>query len=219
MPDEATIRWAETDADIDAAYALFRRRIGVALVEDEASFRISVSCESADWIPRLGLAEVDGRPVAAQLGGLLPAVRLLSLPYTAVAEAFEGRGIYRMLKLAMIERLRHDARAHALPEPEGNVAEEPVGSAQYRRKVGGGIAVVLPVAYRSPAAQGLRETPLALTYEPLTAVAAPIDPVAIRGIVAAIYRGIYRIAAPEQDPTFRRVVATLAGAPGGLSGA
>jgi hypothetical protein len=219
MAGEPRIRWAGTAADVDAAHQLFRRRIGPLLVEDAASFRISATVETADWVPRLGLAKVDGELAGAQLGGLLPAVAMLSLPYTAVAEPFEGQGVYRRLKTAMIERLWLDARERNLPEPAGNVSEEPVGSAQYRRKVEGGIAVVLSVAYASPAAQGLAETPLALTFEPLGDIPPPSSAEVLRRIVAAVYRGLYRIADPERDPTFQRVVASLGGDQGGPSGA
>jgi hypothetical protein len=217
MAREPLIRWAQSAAEVQAAHQLFLRRIGPRLVEDAASFRISATVETADWVPRLGLAEVDGQLAGAQLGGLLPAVRMLSLPYTAVAEPFEGQGVYRRLKAAMIERLRLDARERNLPEPVGNVSEEPVGSAQYRRKVEGNIAVVLPVAYASPAAQGLEETPLALTFEPLTDVPPPSSAGALRAVVAAVYRGLYRIADPDRDPTFRRVIASLDDGRGGLS--
>jgi hypothetical protein len=219
MSAEPLIRWARTAAEVDAAHDLFLRRIGPRLVEDRASFRLSATLETADWVPRLGLAEVDGRLAAAQLGGLLPAVGMLSLPYTAVAEPFEGRGVYRRLKAAMLERLRSDARARGLPEPAGNISEEVIGGAQYRRKVERGSAVVLPVAYVSPAAQGLAETPLALTFEPLLDVAPPSSPDALRAIVAAVYRGLYRIAEPEDDPAFRRIAAALGRVPSEPPGA
>jgi len=209
VPAEPRLRWAHSPADLEAAHALFLRRIGARLVEDWASFQLSVALATADWVPRLGLVEIDGALGAAQLGGLLPAVNLISLPYTAVAERFEGQGLYRLLKTAMLDQLRADARARGLPDPLGNVSEEPVGSAQYRRKVERGIAVVLPVAYTSPATQGLGATPLALTYEPL-AGAAPSQADALRAIVVAVYRGLYRIAEPERDPTFQRTVASLA---------
>ena len=218
MQAEPVVRWARTDADVDAAHDLFQRRIGARLVEDRESFQRSATVETADWVPRLGLVEVGGRLAGAQLGGLLPAVGMLSLPYTAVGEAFEGRGIYRQLKEAMIARLRHDARERGLPEPAGNVSEEVTGSAQYRRKVERGIAVVLPVAYRSPAAQGLEETPLALTYEPLTDAAPPSSAEALRTLVAAVYRGLYGIAEPERDPAFQRIVAELGTGPRAPSG-
>jgi hypothetical protein len=219
MPAEPLIRWARAATDVDAAHDLFLRRIGPRLVEDRASFRLSATRATADWVPRLGLAEVDGQLVGAQLGGLLPAVGMLSLPYTAVAEPFEGRGVYRQLKAAMLERLRSDARARGLPEPVGNIAEEVLGGAQYRRKVERGIAVALPVAYVSPAAQGLAETPLALTFEPLLDVTPPTSPDALRAIVAAVYRGLYRIARPEDDPAFGRIVASLGRVPSGPPGA
>jgi GNAT superfamily N-acetyltransferase len=218
MATELVVRWTRTDEDVDAAHDLFRRRIGARLVEDRASFRRSATVETADWVPRLGLAEFGGRLVGAQLGGLLPAVGVLSLPYTAVAEEFEGRGIYRQLKEAMVAHLRRDARACGLPEPAGNVSEEVTGSAQYRRKVERGVAVVLPVAYRSPAAQGLEETALALTYEPLTDAASPSSPEALRALVAAVYRGLYGIAEPERDLAFQRTVAELGTGPRAPSG-
>ncbi|MGE0541445.1 MAG: hypothetical protein AB7R89_14825 [Dehalococcoidia bacterium] len=219
MQAEPVVRWAQSDTDVDVAHALFVRRIGTGLVEDRTSFQRSATVETADWAPRLGLVEMGGRLVGAQLGGLLPAVGMLSLPYTAVAEEFEGRGIYRQLKEAMLEQLRRDARKRGLPEPSGNVSEEVTGSAQYRRKVERGIAVVLPVVYHSPAAQGLPETMLALTYEPLTDAGPPSSPEMLRALVAAVYRGLYGIAEPERDPTFQRVVATIGRIPRASSGA
>lgn len=209
MAAEPRIRWARTAADIDAAHGLFVSRIGARLVEDAASFRVSATLETADWLPRLGVVEVDGVLAAAQLGGLLPAVGLLSLPYTAVAGPFEGQGVYRRLKAAMLAELRALARTRGLPEPAGNISEEVAGSAQYRRKVERGTAVVLPVTYWSPAAQGMTESPLALTYEPLTAAPPPTTPAALRAAIAAIYRGLYRVAVPERDPAFQRTVASL----------
>jgi GNAT superfamily N-acetyltransferase len=209
VPDEIEIRWAAGDAEVRAAYALFVERIGRALVEDEGSFVTSATVAGEDWAPRLGLAMAGEGLVAAQLGGLLPAVGLLSLPYTAVAASHEGRGIYRRLKEAMLARLRDDARARGLPEPAGNVAEEHPGSGQYRRKIGGGFAIVLPVDYVAPAAQGLAETPLALTYEPLTNAPPPTSPEALRAVIAAVYRGLYRVAEPERDPSFRRTIASI----------
>lgn len=199
------IRWADTAADIDRAHRLFLARIGPRLVEDAASFRLSAGEASPEWRPRLGLVEVDGVLVAAQLGGLLPAVGLVSLPYTAVAEGWEGRGVYHRLKAAMLAALREDARALGLPEPRGNVSEEVEGSAQYRRKVERGAAVRLPLYYVAPAAQGLRETELALTYEPLDGAAPVLAPDDLLAIVAAVYRGLYRVARPEEDAAFGRV--------------
>ena len=212
MAVEPQIRWAATIEDVLAAHALFRKRIGADLVEDQASFIISATAAGADWLPRLGIAELGGRLAAAQLGGLLPAVGMLSLPYTAVAEEFEGQGVYRALKTAMLAALREDARARGLPTPIGNVSEERPGSAQYRRKVEGGIAIVLPVAYLAPAAQGLAETRLALTYEPLTDAPPPGSAEELRAVVAAIYRGLYRLAEPETGAAFRRTVASIGAA-------
>lgn len=199
------VRPGASEPDLRAAHALFRRRIGDCLVEDWDSFRLSATEETADWAPLLLLAEVEGQLAAAQLGGLLPAVRLLSLPYTAVEERFEGQGIYLHLKRAMIERLRAMAAGRGLPAPLGNVAEEAPGSPQYRRKVEGGIAVVLPVAYVQPAAQGLAEAPLALTFEPLVQPSPTFTADDLRRIVVAIYRGLYRIPDPPAHPAFQRM--------------
>jgi hypothetical protein len=204
------VRFSRAAADIAAAHRLFVRRIGRRHVEDAASFRVSASVETADWIPRLGLAEHGGRLVAAQLGGLLPAVAMLSLPYTAVDESYEGQGVYLRLKQAMIAELGALARARGLPAPLGNVSEEAPGSAQYARKVGRGIAVAFPFPYAQPAVLGLDEAPLALTFEPLVAPPPAFTPADHRRIVAAVYRGLYRIADPTADPTFRRIAAAIA---------
>lgn len=204
-----TVRAAASARDLAAAHRLFRRRIGRRLVEDAAAFRLSACQETVDWAPLLLLAEVDGVMAGAQLGGLLPAVQLLSLPYTAVAAAYEGRGVYRRLKQRMLAELAAMAAARGLPPPRGNVSEEAPGSAQYARKVGGGIAVPLPLDYVQPAAQGLVETPLTLTFEPLTSPPPVFDADTLLTIVAAVYRSLYRITEPERHPAFIRVAASL----------
>ncbi|MFN8559660.1 MAG: hypothetical protein U0531_20730 [Dehalococcoidia bacterium] len=224
-----TVRFVVNKDDLRAAHALFRHRIGPELVEEFTGFRVSATVEAADWLPRLAVAVADGSPlgadapvapagnadgetsslpsrlIAAQLGGLLPAVAMVSLPYTAVAEGFEGRGVYLTVKRAMLAELRAMAAARGLPPPVANISEEAPGSAQYRRKVEGGIAVALPVAYAQPTALGLPERPLALTYEPLVGPAPAFTAADLRRIVAAVYRGLYRITDPETNPTFVRM--------------
>lgn len=177
--------------------------------------------ETTDWIPRLALAVAPIPPpqtrrhepqdkscsvVGAQLGGLLPAVGMLSLPYTAVDERFEGQGVYRRLKQAMLAELRALAAARGLPPPTGNVSEEVPGSAQYERKIGRGIAAVLPIPYLQPAVEGLKETSLALTFEPLVEPAPRFDRDDVLRIIAAVYRGLYRIARPEEHPAFQAII-------------
>ncbi len=205
--DSLQIRFARTEREARAAHRLFVRRIGDCLVEDWPSFRVTALAGSGEWLPRLALAEHDGRLVGAQLGGLLPAVGLLSLPYTAVAEGWEGQGVYRALKAAMLAELRALATAQGLPPPAGNVAEEAPGSAQYRRKVERGGAIAFPYLYLQPAEQGLVETPLALTYEPLVGPPPSCTPEVYLHLVAAVYRALYRITAPEEHPTFQRIAA------------
>lgn len=207
-----SIRFARTVRDARAAHRLFMRRIGTELVEDWSSFRRSALVSTDVWIPRLALAEHAGRLVGAQLGGLLVEVGLLSLPYTAVAEDWEGRGVYRALKSAMLAELRALAATHGLPPPAGNVAEEVPGSVQYRRKVEQGPALAFPYLYLQPAVQGLAERPLALTYEPLRGPPPPCTPEVYLRLVAVVYRALYRIAVPEEHPTFRRIAATVLGA-------
>jgi hypothetical protein len=206
---EPSIRFSGSDADARAAHALFVRRIGPRYVEDWPSFRLTALEENGDWLPCLGLAEVDGRLAAAQLGGLLPAAQMLSLPYTAVAEPFEGQGVYLALKRAMLAELGARAARRGLPPPLGNIAEEAPGSAQFRRKVEGGIATVLPFAYAQPTAQGLTEMPLALTFEPLVHPPPAYGADDYERIVASIYRGLYRIAHPEENPTYQRIAASI----------
>jgi len=205
---DASIRFARTVRDARAAHRLFVRRIGADLVEGWSSFHQSALVPTSFWVPRLALAERAGQLIGAQLGGLLLEVGLLSLPYTAVAERWEGHGVYRALKAAMLAELRALAAALGLPPPAGNVAEEVPGSAQYRRKVERG-AIAFPFLYLQPAVQGLAERPLALTYEPLVGPPFPCTPTRYLRLVAAVYRALYRIERPEEHPTFRRIAADV----------
>ncbi len=229
------IRFSRFEEGVRAAHDLFIERIGAHHVEDADGFRQSVCVETADWIPRLGLAFVARdtggdavrRPAAssaepelssgawtlaaAQLGGLLPPIRMVSLPYTAVAAPFEGQGVYLTLKRAMLAELQSLAGARGLPAPLGNISEEAPGSAQYQRKVGRGIAIPFGFTYYQPAVSGLREISLALTFEALARPAPQFSPDDELQIVAAIYRGLYRIARPESHPTFQRIAASIRG--------
>ncbi len=211
VPERLDVTFTRTSEDVAAAHALLLRRIGPALVEDRASFAVSATVETADWIPLLGVVRAGSarQPAAAQLGGLLPRVApgltLLSLPYTAVDVPYEGRGVYRTLKMAMLRRLAALATARGLPPPAGNVSEESPGSAQYRRKVERAHAIVLPVPYRQPALHGLAEVPLALTYEPLDGGGMVFDRALALAVVRAVYRALYRIDDPEANPAYRRI--------------
>jgi hypothetical protein len=118
---------------------------------------------------------------------------MLSLPYTAVEEAFEGRGIYRTLKAAMLTALQEDARVRDLPDPTGNVSEERPGSAQYRRKVEGGIAVVLPIDYRAR-----RPGPPGNTIGADLRAAGGCAAAFVGGEARAIVGAIYRRALPDR---------------------
>lgn len=211
------IEFTRADKDLHEAHALFTRRIGADMVEDEASFLQSAGADTADWIPALAVARIDGKMAGALLGGLLPGVSMLSLPYTAVDERFEGRGVYTKMKPALIDELRAMARARGLPPPLANVSEETPDSDHFRHKVVRGNAVVLPMAYAQPAVQGLEECPLALTFEPLTATMPSLTADNCIAIVRAVYRGLYRIDHPDEHPTFRRIIASIAAPVGPLT--
>lgn len=213
-----SIRFSHEPADVAWAHVLFVDRIGPSLVESLDSFIRSATETTALWIPRLALAEVAGRQVGAQLGGILPEIGLLSLPYTAVATGWEGQGVYTALKRTMLAELQHMARARGLPSPPGNISEEAFGSAQYRRKVERGNAIVLPVPYLQPAAHGVGQTPLALTYEPLAGSVPAFTPERCLAIVTAVYRALYRIDRPEEHPSFQAIVSGIAGAAPSLDG-
>ena len=213
---ECSVRFRSAPDDIGWAHALFVERIGASLVESRESFVQSATEQTPVWRPRLALAEVGGRRVGAQLGGLLPEVGLLSLPYTAVAAGYEGQGVYTALKRAMLAALERMAGARGLPSPAGNISEEAAGSAQYRRKVERGTAIVLPVPYLQPAAQGVAQTPLALTYEPLTGPIPAFTGEQCLTIVAAVYRALYRIERPEEHSSYQEIVCGLGVAHSGL---
>jgi hypothetical protein len=208
------LEFTRSESVLREAHALFVRRIGADMVEDEASFLLSAGVDTPDWIPALSIARIDGEMAGALLGGLLPGVSMLSLPYTAVDERFEGRGVYTTMKPALIDELRAMARARGLPVPIANVSEETPDSDHFRHKVVRGNAVVLPLAYAQPAVQGLEECPLALTYEPLTPAMPTLTPDGCKAIVRAVFRGLYRIPNPDDHPTFRRIIASIA-APSG----
>lgn len=208
MDGAPVIRFSTAPADVQAAHALLLRRMGPELVEDAASFAHTASEETAGWAPVLALAEIDGDLAGVLLGGLLPAVRLLSLPYTAIDERFERRGLWRLLKAATIARLQEMAAARGLPPPLGNVSEEEPDGYHYHQKLKQG-AILLPVPYRQPAEQGLAETELALTFDPFPGAPAAFTPPELLAIVAALYRALYRIARPEDHPAYQRIRAAL----------
>ncbi len=202
------VRFSDAPADVRAAHALCLQRMGPALVEDAAGFARSATEATVDWVPVLALAEIDGELAGVLLGGLLPAVRLVSLPYTAIDERFERRGLWRALKAATLARLHEMAAERGLPAPFGNVSEEEEGGYHYQQKLKQG-ATLLPVPYRQPAEQGLEETALALTFDPFPGAPAGFTRDELLAIVAALYRALYRIAEPEAHPAYQRIRAAF----------
>ena len=205
--------WADDDVELRAVHRLFVERIGRDLVEPWESFRVSAALPTSDWQPALVVAVHQTELAGALLGGLLPAVGMTNLPYTAIATRFERQGLYPRMKTALLMELRRLAAGRGMAEPWANLGEEAEGSDHYLRKVAGGFARPLPVAYAQPAALGLPERPLALTLEPLTTAQPRLDRQAYAEMVAALYRGVYRIAQPEQHPTYRRFIDALTRSP------
>ena len=179
------------------------------MVEDRESFLRSVSREAEPGaIPTVAAGMKRGAVVGAVVGAYLPRVNVGMVLYSAVAPRARGGGLYGALRSRLAEALAADARDAGKPGVDYIVSELERDGPLHRLYVSEWRAYTAPCDYWQPETQGLTARSLKLVLQPVIAGGPP----AVRDItvvVKEIYRAVYRLEDPEQDPSYRRVILSL----------
>ena len=132
--------------------------------------------------------------------------------YLAVDEGATGRGIGTKLRAELVRCLRRDALDAGHEGLTAVLGEVQPGSRWLRRLVGSGRAVALDIDYRQPPLEaGKRAVSLVLYLEPVDAPFEGLEAGQASRLLYALYRRLYRIPYPLQDPSFRYMLKQLRG--------
>lgn len=179
------------------------------LVEDRESFLQSVS-RSGDpgAIPTLVVALQRGAVVGAAVGAYLSRVNVGMVLYSAVEPRARNRGLYGAMRARLLEAIAADAQDLGKPGIDRIASEVEDDSPLHRLYVSEWRAFTAPCDYWQPETQGLSARPLKLVLQPVLAEGPPSSR-DIAVLVKEIYRTVYRLADPEEDPSYRRVILSL----------
>ncbi len=192
-------------AAVSTVHDLFVETLGEDAVEDIDSFRRTVSPDAdARVTPRMVATYEYGELAGAMLGVYLRKVNGSMILYAGVREPFRRRGLYWEMRTALLSELSMESATG----PEFLLSEQEEGSwliAKYLDEWGGFVA---PLDYVQPAVQGLARRRLDLVVVPQAASREKIVE-ALPTIVREVYTSVYRIAEPEDNGDFRRVMGSI----------
>lgn len=179
------------------------------MVEDRGSFLQSVSRTAEPGaLPTIVCALHCGGVAGAAVGAYLPRVNAGMVLYSAVAPQLRGKGLYGKMRARLAKALAADARDSGKPGVGYIVSEVEEDGPLHRRYVSEWRAYTAPCDYWQPETQGLSAQPLKLVLQPVIAEGPPAFH-EIHVLVREIYRTIYRLEEPEEDPSYRRVILSL----------
>jgi hypothetical protein len=178
-------------------------------VEDRSSFLRSVSRTADPGAVPTVVAAFDGGAVdGAVVGAYLPRVNAGMVLYSAVERRARNRGLYGAMRARLVEAIAADARDAGKPGVDYIVSEVEEDSPLHRQYVSEWRAYTAPCDYWQPETQGLSARPLKLVLQPILADGPPTArETAV--LVREIYRSVYRLEDPEEEPSYRRVILSL----------
>ena len=186
-------------------HALFVETLGKDAVEDLDSFRLTVSPHTDPQVaPKLVATHKRDHLVGAMLGVHLRRVNGGMVLYAGVRKPHRRQGLYTKMRDALLS----DLAAESSTGPGFLLSEVEDGTRLLRKYLDEWGAFVAPLDYAQPAVQGLSRRRLNLVVLPQAASRKEIVD-ALPTIVREVFASVYRIAEPEDDPDFRRVVASL----------
>ncbi len=208
--DVAVVDSGDT-ARVLEVHSLLLSSFPAGMVEDRESFLQSVS-RTADpgAIPTVVAGLHCGEAVGAAVGTYLPRVNVGMVLYSAVERRFRGRGLYSEMRARLVETLCGDALDLGRPGVDYIVSELQQDSPLYSLYVSEWRAYTAPCDYWQPETQGLTARPLKLVLQPFIAEGPPsVREIAV--LVKEMYRAVYRLGDPGEDPSFQRVILSLEG--------
>ena len=190
---------------VSTVHDLFVETLGKDAVEDLASFCQTVSTHTGARVaPKLVATYEYGKLAGAMLGVYLRRVNGSMILYAGVREPFRRRGLYTEMRTTLLSELAKESPTG----PAFLLSEQEEGSwlnAKYLEDWG---AFVAPLDYVQPAVQGLARRRLDLAVVPQAASREEIIE-ALPDIVHEVYTSVYRIAEPEDNGDFRRVMGSI----------
>ena len=151
--------------------------------------------------------------IGVGLGVYLAGVNAGFVQYLAVASSHRGGGVGRMLRPALVERFRGDARAAGFTELNWVLGEVRIDNPWIRKLVSARGAIPLDLTYYHP---GMRPdaaaTPYVLYRQPIGDTSELLRADVVRRVLYAIYRRAYRVRYPLQHPGFAAMITELDGA-------
>lgn len=154
----------------------------------------------------------EGERVLGFISGTYLAIANLGfVGYLAVRPSAAGRHVGSRLRQQLVQLVRRDALAAGHPRLLGMMGEVEEGNPwlQTMRRRG---ALALDLDYLQPSTDGTAVVPLVLYLQPTSgrrvrSLSAP----ALRRVLYAVYRRLYRIRFPLKQPEFRRMLRQLEG--------
>ena len=196
---------AATRDSTRTVHDLFVETLGRHAVEDLDSFHFTVSPLTDQQVaPKLVTAQVNDQSVGAILGVYLRRVNGIMILYAGVKAAYRRQGLYTEMRNALLSELAPESPSG----PEFLLSEVEDGSRLHEKYVSEWGAFIAPMDYVQPSVQGLSRRRLSLAVVPLGATREEIIG-ALPDIVCEVYRSVYRISQPDDDPDFRRMVESI----------
>lgn len=190
-------------------YSLLVSSLPPGMVEDRESFLQSVSRTAEPGaVPTVVGALHGGAVVGAVVGAYLPRVNVGMVLYSAVERRARGGGLYGAMRARLVEALAADASDAGKPGVDYIVSEVERDSPLYELYVSEWRSYTAPCDYWQPETQGLSARQLKLVLQPVLAEGPPAIGV-MAALVREIYRTVYRLPAPEEDPNYRHVILSL----------
>jgi GNAT superfamily N-acetyltransferase len=139
----------------------------------------------------------------------LPLVNMGFIDYLAVDSGFKGHGVGTFLRERLVEMLRDDARSLGLPDLVAVLGETREESPWLRRLLAKG-AFALDIDYLQPPLEDHKNpVPLVLYVEPISQKFDSLPADELRQVLYTLYRRLYRMQYPLQDPNFRYMLKQL----------
>ena len=196
-------------ARILEAHSLLLSSFPQGMVEDRQSFLQSVSRTAEPGaVPTVVGALHSGEIVGAAVGAYLPRVNVGMVLYSAVDPRNRNRGLYRAMRARLVKAISAGARDAGKTGMDYVLSEVEEDSRLHRQYVSEWRAYTAPCDYWQPETQGLSARPLKLVLQPVIAEGPPAAS-EVLVLVREIYRSIYRLGRPEEDPSYRRVILSL----------
>ena len=209
MPTNATMAVELVDSPgpglVEAVHRLLEDATAPGLVEDLPSLMGTLSPASSSGAAPMLVCAGGPAPLGAMIGSYLPAVNVGVILYSAVAEVWRGRGVYRSMRKRLVDAFDGEANRRGRAGIDYVVSEQQPGSSLLNAYMERWGAYEAALDYEQPEVQGLERMPLRLVFLPVGAEGPPSDGLTSR-VIREIYLHVYRIEDPDRNESFRRIV-------------